>query len=45
LSIIELAEKSGPADVANGDMLISELNRRLQDAVFLKAYDAVIAPT
>ena len=45
LSIIELAEKSGPADVANGDTLISELNRRLQDAVFLKGYDAVIAPT
>ena len=37
LSIVELAEKSGPADVANDDMLISELNRRLQDAV--------IAPT
>jgi len=43
--IVEMAEKLGPVDQADADLLTWELNAQLQKAVFLKGYDVLIAPT
>lgn len=44
-AIVALAEKLGPADQAEADLLTWRLNAQLQNAVFLKGFDALIAPT